>query len=114
MVVTSGEKSGESSGANQYWFKTCSAWAKETSGVTMVASFPVPETVANDQMITVAEELVAFGTDTGYRVFASKAFFSSAAGSAILKNTAVCSRNDMSYCMSACASPSADRVTVMT
>src|SRR5512145_2335247 len=111
-VVTPGEKSGEMRGANQYSSITCWARAKERVGVTMVVFRSSRLMEAKDGITTTADELVAFVTLTGSDECVSKAFLSSAAGSAILKNTALCSKIERSYCISSCASPSGSSVIV--
>jgi hypothetical protein len=65
IVVTSGEKSGEISGANQYWSSTFCARSKETEGDIMVTVLPSVVTVANEGMSIRAEEPVACVTVTG-------------------------------------------------
>jgi hypothetical protein len=109
-VVTPGEKSGEIRGANQYSSITFWARAKERDGVTIVISVFIPLTPANEGISTTAEERVASVTLTGSDECVSKAFLSSAAGSAMFKKTALCSRRERSYCISTCASPSGARV----
>lgn len=96
MVVVAGEKSGVTSGANQYWFRTFSACSNETQGVSITSFPPVLVMSANDGMLTDADELVALVTVTGSFEYPSNADFNSDAGSAIRKKTAVCSKKDKS------------------
>lgn len=112
MVVVAGEKSGEMSGANQYVLRIFCARSNDTVGVS-IDVFPFSlVTVANEGTITPAEELVAFVTVTGSFECPVNADLSSAAGSVILKNTAVCSNRDRSYCISISALPFWARVMV--
>ena len=83
IVVTSGVKFGEISGANQYCSTAACARESENAGVIIVMK-PGPEViVANEGIVIAADELSACITVTGSLRFEFRAFWSSVAGSSI-------------------------------
>jgi len=112
ITVVRGAKSAEINGAYHWFFIACCAEANENAGVVRVVVPAFWDTVANEGMITSADDVSALTTVTCRLRFCSRAFWRRVAGFAAWKKIAACSVNERSYCISACAFPFPSRVTV--
>jgi hypothetical protein len=112
MIVVWGAKSAGINAAYHLFFIACCAEANEKAGVVIVVVPALWDTVANEGMLTSADDVSALTTVTGWLRFWLRAFWRVVSIFAAWKKIAACSVNERSYCISACAFPFQSRVTV--